>query len=91
MIKQGEKYGFRALALSVSNHQYVAYQKKGSGAQRQFASLDFDGVLEVTDPQIFTEAMFTGRLNQQQGAPIVRGLGRSMAYGCGLMLIRKAQ
>ncbi len=91
LIKQGEKHGFRPLVLSVSNHQYVAYQKKGSGAQRQLASLDFDGVLEVIDPQIFTEAMFTGRRNKQQGAPVVRGLGRSMAYGCGLMLIRKAQ
>ncbi|WP_461518009.1 type I-E CRISPR-associated protein Cas6/Cse3/CasE [Porticoccus sp.] len=88
--KQGEKYGFRPLSLIVSNHQYFAYHKKGNSAQRQFASLDFDGVLEVTEPLVFTEAMYTGRPNKQQSEPVVRGMGRSMAYGCGLMLIKKA-
>ena len=87
--KQGEKFGFRLLDLTISNHQYFAYQKKGDGAQRRFASLDFDGVLAVTDPQVFIEAMYTGRPNQQKKKPIVRGVGRSMAYGCGLMLIRR--
>lgn len=43
----------------------------------RFGVLDLDGVLEVTDP-----AAFLPRLAQ--------GFGRAKAFGCGLMLIRRA-
>jgi CRISPR system Cascade subunit CasE len=43
-----------------------------------FASLDFSGVIEVTDPAAFVPALG-------------RGFGRAKAFGCGLMLIRRAK
>ncbi|HET7586339.1 MAG TPA: type I-E CRISPR-associated protein Cas6/Cse3/CasE [Gemmatimonadaceae bacterium] len=39
--------------------------------------LDFEGVLEVCDPDAFVAA-------------IARGFGRAKAFGCGLMLVRRA-
>lgn len=50
--------------------------KKRSGHQVRFSSVDFEGVLTVTDPVSF--------LQQCQ-----RGFGRAKAMGCGLMMIRR--
>lgn len=42
-----------------------------------FSTLDFDGVLEVRDPPVFVAA-------------VARGFGPAKAFGCGLMLVRRA-
>ena len=42
-----------------------------------FSTLDFDGILTVNDPAAFLLALS-------------RGFGAAKAYGCGLMLIRRA-
>ncbi len=42
-----------------------------------FAAVDYEGVLEVRDPVAFTSALLAG-------------IGKAKAYGCGLMLIRRA-
>ncbi len=88
---QGEKHGFQLLDLTVSNHQFHQHSNKNTDKNnRQFASLDFDGVLQLTDPEKFTQAMYTGRSNPNQKIALpVRGLGRSKAFGCGLVLVRK--
>ena len=41
-----------------------------------FSTLDFEGLLTVSDPGTFLSS-------------IVRGFGAAKAYGCGLMLIRR--
>jgi CRISPR system Cascade subunit CasE len=43
----------------------------------RYSVLDLEGVLEVTDPAVFLGAM-------------AAGFGRAKAFGCGLMLIRRA-
>lgn len=47
------------------------------GPKGGISVLDFDGVLEVTEPERFL-------------SELVKGFGRAKAYGCGLMLIRRA-
>ncbi|HEX7121956.1 MAG TPA: type I-E CRISPR-associated protein Cas6/Cse3/CasE [Gemmatimonadaceae bacterium] len=47
------------------------------GPRAKIGVLDFEGVLEVTDPDTFVAALG-------------RGIGRAKAFGCGLMLIRRA-
>lgn len=47
-----------------------------AGAPARLGVLDFEGVLEVRDPQRLVEA-------------IERGVGRAKAFGCGLMLVRR--
>lgn len=48
-----------------------------AGAPARLGVLDFEGVLEVRDPVRLVEA-------------IARGFGRGKAFGCGLMLVRRA-
>lgn len=49
---------------------------KDKGHPIRFSSVDYEGLLEVTDP---------GRLIET----LARGVGRAKAFGCGLMLLRR--
>jgi CRISPR system Cascade subunit CasE len=50
---------------------------RGGGKPVEFGRLDFEGVIEVTNPAALLAA-------------VVTGLGRARAFGCGLMLLRRA-
>jgi len=82
---QGRKAGFALVPnpdaeddkvfLSASNYETVRIPRiRGDGAI--FGVLDFEGLIEVTDP-----ALFLARLPD--------GFGSAKAFGCGLMLIRR--
>lgn len=58
------------------------YQQHESYAKQQkrpvrYSTVDFQGILTVTDPEQFRTALFSG-------------IGKAKAFGCGLMLIRRA-
>ncbi|TYO84223.1 type I-E CRISPR-associated protein Cas6/Cse3/CasE [Oceanicella actignis] len=73
---QGARAGFRVLDCHVG--AYDVRDLPGQGRRRpRFGVLDLEGVLEITDAQAFL-----ARLRQ--------GFGRAKAFGCGLMLIRRA-
>lgn len=74
--KQGERNGFRPSDILVENHQFHHVTKPGDTNKRHFTSLDFHGWLEVTNVELFQKALFLG-------------LGRSKAFGCGLLLVRR--
>jgi len=59
----------------VSGYQQHVHRRKGR--EIRFSSLDYEGLLTVTDP---------GRFQ----ATLARGIGHSRAFGCGLWLIRRA-
>lgn len=42
----------------------------------EFSSLDFDGILNITDPERFQNALFNG-------------IGPAKGFGCGLLLVRR--
>jgi CRISPR system Cascade subunit CasE len=63
------------LVLSTSGFQSAAVP--GKRVAGRLGLIDYDGVLTVTDPLLFLDALG-------------RGFGRAKAYGCGLMLIRRA-
>jgi CRISPR system Cascade subunit CasE len=72
---RSERAGFRLLAdPQLSAYRQHAMQRRGR--EIRFSSIDYHGILEVSDPTRFHEAL-------------VRGLGRSKSFGCGLMLIRR--
>lgn len=81
-VKQGASNGFvlaRDPKRQLNTFQAEAYRwhaltKKGRSAG--FSSVDFDGEIEVTDPALFADALFTG-------------IGPAKAFGCGLMLVRR--
>lgn len=85
LTNQGEKHGFALEPVDkeaqknpkiTGYHQNRIY-KKGAKEPLSYSSLDFDGVLSVTDPSLFH-------------AVLHKGLGSAKGYGCGLMMIRRA-
>jgi CRISPR system Cascade subunit CasE len=79
---QGARCGFKLPAameidsLRITGYQILRPQRAKRSNQMRIATLDFDGVLEVTDPVVFLAAL-------------KMGFGRAKAYGCGLMMIRR--
>lgn len=79
LAQQGARAGFHAVQVEVGDYSVAAlpsYKGRRQG-QPQFGILELSGVLEVTDPAAFL-------------AKLGSGFGRARAFGCGLMLIRRA-
>ena len=79
LASQGEKAGFRVVEAEAADYSTVVLPghrgpRKG---QPQFGILDLVGRIEITDPAAFL-------------AQLPLGFGRAKAFGCGLMLIRRA-
>lgn len=83
LAAQGQRAGFtfaektpeRATGAQVLGYRTVRVDHAGPTAR--LGVLDFEGVLTVEQPQAFVTAL-------------ARGFGRAKAFGCGLMLIRRA-
>lgn len=74
--RQGDVHGFTVDEFFVENHVFHKVQKPGDPNIRRFASLDIHGRLTVADPK-------------KTGEVLRNGLGRSKAFGCGLLLVRR--
>ena len=77
--RQGSRTGFafRQDDVRVDGYDRHRVSRRGAAPPMTFSTLDFDGILTVDDPAEFVAA-------------VVCGFGASKAYGCGLMLIRRA-
>ena len=77
--RQGDRAGFevRTGEVQVDGYQQHRLGRGGSSRSMSFSTVDFDGLLVVRDP----EALLSS---------IAHGFGATKAYGCGLMLIRRA-
>jgi CRISPR system Cascade subunit CasE len=62
------------LKFQAEGYQWHALPKKGKTAG--FSSVDFEGEIEVIEPERFAEALFSG-------------IGPAKGFGCGLMLVRR--
>lgn len=79
LARQGEAAGFRLIGAEIGDYSVAAlpgHRGRRLG-QPQFGILDMTGRIEITDPAAFL-------------ARLARGFGRARAFGCGLMLIRRA-
>jgi CRISPR system Cascade subunit CasE len=78
LTQQGGRVGFepKSDTLKIDGYDTVRIPRSGERPV-DFGRLDFEGVLEVTRPAAFLAA-------------VVAGLGRARAFGCGLMLLRRA-
>jgi len=72
---RSKKCGF-SLSVVPEVHGYNQHVQRRKGLTIRFSSVDYQGILEVTEPDSFKETLFNG-------------LGRSRAFGCGLMLVRR--
>ena len=84
LAAQGERGGFRliesdvgAARLRIDGYEQVRVPREGAPRAITFSVLDLEGVLEVRSPGDFLQALY-------------RGFGKAKAFGCGLMLIRRA-
>ena len=77
--RQGAAHGFVCEEIFVNDYSVVSLprQKGRRETHAKLGILDLSGTLRVTDP-----VAFVARLGQ--------GFGRARAFGCGLMLIRRA-
>lgn len=80
LARQGERNGFGLLHCDVTDYSVRALpaHKGVRKGQPQFGILDLQGLVQVTDPDAFVSVLQTG-------------LGRAKAFGCGLMLVRRAR
>ena len=90
LARQGAVHGFRPSdAVGVDGYARLHIPRNGPGDSGRpgpgrrsggavFGVMDFQGVLTVEDPAAFMVALATG-------------FGRARAFGCGLMLIRRAR
>lgn len=76
LCSQGERHGFIPKKDAVQVDGYRQHRTRRENRIIHFSTLDFTGLLTVTNPELFLNA-------------IKRGLGPAKAFGCGLMLIRK--
>lgn len=79
LARQGEKAGFRLLSAEAADYsaEVLPGHRGPRKGQPQFGILDLAGRIEITGPAAFL-------------AQLPLGFGRAKAFGCGLMLIRRA-
>lgn len=77
LTDRAERSGFiieQPHKLQMTGYEWKSLPEKGRRAG--FSSLDYEGVLTVTDPDSLVKMLNTG-------------LGKAKAFGCGLMLVRR--
>ena len=72
---RAERCGFELEAVRADSYQQHHHARKGR--EIRYSSLDFHGMLSVIEPEKLTNAL-------------VNGIGPAKAFGCGLMLVRRA-
>lgn len=78
LARKGEQYGFAVGEHEIradGYHQERFYKAKGKH-KINISTIDFTGLLTVTDPDLFRNALY-------------RGIGPAKSFGCGLMMVRR--
>lgn len=71
--KKAENNGFKLLSVVADSYQQHHFKKRGI----KISTLDFQGVLEVTEPEVFIrDALY-------------KGIGPAKAFGCGLLSLAR--
>jgi CRISPR system Cascade subunit CasE len=71
--QQAEKKGFKILSVTAEGYQQHHFKKRGI----KISTLDFQGVLVVTEPELFIQEA------------ISKGIGPAKAFGCGLLSLAR--
>ena len=80
LVRRGQRHGFEPdlARLAVDGYRLLRIPRAGTAQPIRLGTLDYQGVLTVTDPAAFLSGLSAG-------------FGRARAFGCGLMLIRRAR
>jgi CRISPR system Cascade subunit CasE len=74
---QGKRYGFTFNEDDIRIENYTQHKTNKKGDKIKFSTLDFMGLLTITDAEKFKVAMF-------------KGIGPEKGFGCGLLLLMRA-
>jgi CRISPR system Cascade subunit CasE len=79
LATRAERHGFsvRPGQVHIEGYQQREVRKRTGEHSIRYSTLDFEGLLTVTDPEVFTRTL-------------CQGLGHAKAFGCGMMLVRRA-
>lgn len=76
LARKAEASGFEVQPHQVACESYTQHRLNKKGREVRLSSIDFQGLITVTDPDLFREAVF-------------RGIGPAKGFGMGLMLLRR--
>ncbi|HJH28596.1 MAG TPA: type I-E CRISPR-associated protein Cas6/Cse3/CasE [Methanosarcinaceae archaeon] len=78
LARKGEQYGFMVGAneIRVDGYRQERFYKAKGKHQVNISTIDFTGLLTVTDPERFKEALYGG-------------IGPAKGFGCGLIMVRR--
>lgn len=77
LSSRAKSWGFRLpVKPNVGAYRQHAINKSGRRDAIRFSSVDYEGLLEVTDPERLVETL-------------AYGIGRAKAFGCGLLMLRR--
>lgn len=77
LIKRAEHWGLMIQHGSVLQTGYSQQRLKSKGRSIEFSTLDYQGVAQVVDSERLRTAL-------------LKGVGHSKGFGCGLLLVRRA-
>lgn len=79
IAEKGKEYGFYVVqsGTRADGYQQHRFFKKKGAKPVMYSTLEFDGVLTITEPEIFIEKC------------LFSGIGPAKGFGCGLMLVRR--
>jgi len=72
--RQAERHGFQVLSVRADNYRQLRLDARKRNIR--FSTLDFTGLLQVTETDAFARAL-------------CKGIGPAKAFGCGLLLVRR--
>lgn len=77
---RAERHGFsfEEGLVTVDGYEQHKSSKRNGGKPISFSTLDFGGLLTVTDEQAFQQALFSG-------------IGSAKGLGCGMLMVRRVQ
>ncbi len=78
LMKHAPQWGLQVREGTVLMDGYRQLTLPAKGGQAGFSMLDYSGLASVTDPELLLRAL-------------TRGVGHARGYGCGLLLVRRAE
>ena len=76
MDRKAQRGGFKLESVQATGYQWNSLDNAKKNRRAGFSSVDYQGILQVSEPDIFREHLATG-------------IGPAKRFGCGLMLICK--
>lgn len=76
LIGRAEKLGLAVREESLMQDGYRQHRLVRKGSSIQYSTLDYQGMAQVTDPDILRKAL-------------LEGVGHSKGFGCGLLLVKR--